>query len=269
MRKQISGLAPATIANYCTWLRALDRANGGDTLRWVKSAQRYCSTEKPLEYFNLWWETQGHTLKLKYTEANFRAALAKFSSWYLSAFSGVEALKSLVEPKILAQAIASTALFPSKEVVEKVMRGELGSRKNMDNGGNGYASWDCCSSRRDVSRRGLVDSSGVRCDSNVTAGYAIKKAILASYFPHFKDHRKIKGYTACHIYPVPGDYRYYTCLPNLCLVPSALSSLTDHSPEVIAALRYHVYHLFKFRPEDEPIPVKPPFYDSLKWRKIP
>lgn len=61
------------------------------------------------------------------------------------------------------------------------------------------------------------------------------------------------------------DVRYYTSLANLCVTPSFLAKLTDHSSEIQALLRFRAYELYVWHPSDMPQPSKPPGYDGIEW----
>jgi hypothetical protein len=55
----------------------------------------------------------------------------------------------------------------------------------------------------------------------------------------------------CHVFPSKDctkDPRYFTCLPNLVLVPAWLAKLTDSSAEVCQTLRYAVRLVYSFCP---------------------
>lgn len=95
---------------------------------------------------------------------------------------------------------------------------------------------------------------GIRLDRNNYAGQAIRAAIGVS-------RPELAGYQACHVWPDSCyDPRYHTVLANLVLVPAPLVSLTDHDPDVIAALKYRSFELYGWHPDESPAPAKPDRY---------
>ena len=95
---------------------------------------------------------------------------------------------------------------------------------------------------------------GIRLDRNNYAGQAIRAAIGLA-------RPELAGYQACHVWPDSCyDPRYHTVLANLVLVPAPLVSLTDHDPDVIAALKYRSFELYGWHPDESPAPVKPDRY---------
>lgn len=61
------------------------------------------------------------------------------------------------------------------------------------------------------------------------------------------------------------DVRYYTLLSNLCVTPSFLAKLTDHSSEIQALLRFRAYELYAWHPLGTSQPSRPSGYDQLEW----
>ena len=100
---------------------------------------------------------------------------------------------------------------------------------------------------------------GVRLDSNNYANHAAKRAMGLG--------RGAVGFEACHIWPMSCyDTRHHTCVANLVLVPRPLAGLTDHDPEIAAALQFRAYELYGWHPPESPVPRKPEFYPS-NWRE--
>ena len=97
---------------------------------------------------------------------------------------------------------------------------------------------------------------GVRLDRNNYAGAAIREALGGRG-------KALAGYQACHVWPATCyDPRYHTALANLVLVPSPLVSLTDHDPEVIAALQFRAFELYGWHPVEASPPTRPARYPS-------
>ena len=169
-------------------------------------------------------------------------------------------------------------LYVSQEVIEKVKKGELGTDNNISrdkNTGNPYASWDFMNHVRDTKKKGeeVTSTDGKKCiaDDNTCPNHYIKQAVIESFKHKFnipiygKDY--FKDYEACHVWDKPKDFRYYASIPNLVLLPSALAQLTDDNEKVKKMLRYRVYELFQFNPDEVKLD-KPSFYDKIKWRNI-
>lgn len=101
---------------------------------------------------------------------------------------------------------------------------------------------------------------GVRLDRNTYANSAIREALGGRG-------KALAGYQACHVWPKTCyDARYHTALANLALVPSPLVSLTDHDPDVIAAMKVRAFELYGWHPSAEPQPERLPGYPS-NWRE--
>lgn len=109
-------------------------------------------------------------------------------------------------------------------------------------------------------RRGAV-VEGVYLDDNSYANHTIKRAIGVP-------RERLVGFEACHIWPrTCYDARYHTTIANLVLLPRALAGLSDHDPEIRAALQYRAHELYDgWFPEGEARPVKPAFYPTC-WRE--
>lgn len=100
---------------------------------------------------------------------------------------------------------------------------------------------------------------GVRLDRNNYAGQAIRDALGVP-------RSELAGYQACHVWPETCyDPRYHTALANLVLVPAPVVSLTDHDPDVIAALKYRSFELYGWHPVEASPPARPASYPS-SWR---
>ncbi len=69
-----------------------------------------------------------------------------------------------------------------------------------------------------------------------------------------------------HIWSSSKSVVLYTNLANICVTPAFLSKLTDTDTYICAFLRYRAYDLYRgFKPDNEPIPLKPIEYDNLVW----
>jgi hypothetical protein len=77
---------------------------------------------------------------------------------------------------------------------------------------------------------------------------------------------KLIGFECCHIWPnTCYDVRYHTVIANLVLLPRALAGLTDHDPQVQAALQYRSFELYRWHPEEWPAPERPAGFAD-QWR---
>ncbi|MDR2027267.1 MAG: hypothetical protein LBQ01_06900 [Prevotellaceae bacterium] len=115
-------------------------------------------------------------------------------------------------------------------------------------------------------RRGRSDEmkgdtiNGIRIDDNTYANNAIKRAVGLK-------RKDIRNYETCHIWEdTCYDERYHTAIPNLVLVPSAIASLSDHSDEIINALKYRSYELYGWYPKERSKPQKPCNYPD-NWQE--
>lgn len=80
------------------------------------------------------------------------------------------------------------------------------------------------------------------------------------------DRRRLLGWETCHVWPKSCyDVRYHTAPANLVLLPRAIAGLTDHDPDVLAALQFRAFELYGWHPEEVPPPPRPPGYPET-WR---
>jgi hypothetical protein len=77
--------------------------------------------------------------------------------------------------------------------------------------------------------------------------------------------KRPKDIQFCHIYSESSDYRLYTNLCNIVIIPAFLAKLSDTHKEISELLQYRSYELYGFLPEGYSEPKKPNGYDSLKW----
>lgn len=238
--------------NYATWLRNIDAANGGNTLSWIMNSGTLQAGRR--QYDNFVQANPSCNLT-----SNHLSAYNKFTQFILGQFNGDIYAIFALKAEEAAMMVAKAAIFVDLAVVNLVRNGQLGfyniiARKTDPNYNNQDASWDYFSSTR--------YSSGKR--RNNTPNVAIKACIRRSH-SNYKP-LDFTGYTTCHIYDAAKYQRYFACIPNLCLVPAGLKSLTDDYPEVKQMLEYHVYAKYGFLPANVPAPKMPRFYPRLKWR---
>ena len=149
----------------------------------------------------------------------------------------------------LSMLVAETSLWAHPEVHRRL---------SIESGGGAYFP------DRRRCRLGQGESPGQKLgalvlDSNSYANVAIKRALGV-------EPQQVVGFEACHIWPrTCYDERYHTLIANLVLLPRALAGLTDHDPNVQAALQYRAFELYGWHPADAPTPQKPPDYPD-EWR---
>lgn len=283
---------------YTNYIRSIDRINKGQTVQWIidvvkKKGQILDAVAK----FDTFFIANRGGLSSK-TISNYKSGFTKFTEVTLGFFSANAWLtrgKGKKTNLFLCQLIADNALFASKEIVEQVRQGKLGTRGNKP---NNYASWDYMAHARILrDQAGNPIKRGVSCpdnvvypricgnyqdldqnvsaDDNTYANQYIKKAVLASFKKCYGGlgtslYDCFTDYEACHIWDLPGDRRYYASIANLVLLPKALAGLTDHNDMVKELLRYEAFKRFQFKPDDETTPPPmPKYYDQIKWRYTP
>lgn len=262
-------ISKTTADNYCTWLRNLNKVCDGKLILWILDALLASKDPKErIEIADKHFDDFASSYNPgngggSWNVSNTQSALRKFVKFFLSYFDGIISV-SFYELE-LAKMIARTALFASREVVEKVKAGELGDNVNLKNGGNQYASWDCMGSRRKNSQPAV---NGETLDGNTKANLAIKQAVLESLGirgTQTAARALFNNYETCHIWESVYDTRYYMSIMNIVLIPRSLASLTDHNPYIKAVLTYRAYELYGDLP-GQPTPVKPANYKQLQWR---
>ncbi len=247
-------LKTGTLNSYCSLLRTLDTQNGGKTMQWIQDSLKVVAR---LDYvLNQYASTAT-------PNANTKSALTSFANYILSSFDASNML-SVIDDDLLVQLVAQTAIFADKDAVTAVTNGLLGRKENRQNKGanNTTASWDNCTSIRNIKLRGQTINR-IYQDDNTRANQAIKRSILYTVKASFRD---LKGFEACHIWGLTNDPLYYTSVMNLVLVPRVLASLTDHSETVKDVLKYRAFELFDFVPAGQPKPKMPKNYNKLQWR---
>lgn len=101
----------------------------------------------------------------------------------------------------------------------------------------------------------LLNGKEQRREANERANWTIHAAVGGKH----------PNWTCCHIwgysdstYQTKGSLtyspRYYTCLPNLLLLPTPVKALTDSMPEVQQALRVCSWHLYGWTPDSADAP---------------
>jgi hypothetical protein len=99
-------------------------------------------------------------------------------------------------------------------------------------------------------------------DDNTTPRWAL---LWAHGIPG-KSKQPTKGWTISHVWDRSKDINAYTHLANLALLPEYLGSLSDKQGPLTHHLRFHAWHVYRWRPEGSEMPVKPSSYDAIEWR---
>ena len=69
-----------------------------------------------------------------------------------------------------------------------------------------------------------------------------------------------------HVWSRPSDPNAYTSLANIVMLPAFLSKLSDTHSEISRLLKFHVFKLYGYMPDNEnPFDLPPPGYETLKW----
>lgn len=208
------------------------------------------------------------------TKSDWRSGYTHFAKTILGQFYANTWIFSSINDQTLCDMVAKSAIFADKDIVSKVVSGQLGTNKNKGVG-NPEACWDHYTKCRDNNvKKGnpTTDCNGIPCiaDDNTEANKAIKNAILEGSMMQSitptGGYRLFKDYEACHIWGLVDDCHYYTSIANLVLIPRAISGMSDHCQAVIDLLRYESYKRFGILPKGQVIPQKPQGYNSLKWR---
>lgn len=153
----------------------------------------------------------------------------------------------------LSVVVAETALWANQEVYRRLLA-EHGSSTYFPNMRRYRAGAG--------ERRGEVRGTE-RLDDNSYANHAIKQAIGVRA-------TDVVGFETCHIWPKTCyDARYHTNIANLVLIPRPLAGLSDHDPEIQAALQFRSYELYGWHPAECPAPTRPEFYPSVWLAPMP
>lgn len=254
---------PASLKSYVSYLNSLDKANGGMTATWILDVVK---RPRPVDPVNEALKTFDNANLSSPSLAKWRTAYKSLCEAILGVyFANVWAFSDTSVELELCQLVARNAIFASKDVVDDVRNGRLGTAQNKGIG-NRYASWDHMTHVR--CKKGGTVPAGCIPDDNTCANHYIKQAVINSYNLPIASIQAFSGYEACHVWDVPYDPRYYASIANLVLVPRAFGQLTDHSDAVKALLRYEVYKRFGFKPDGTNAPAKPTYYNKIVWRTL-
>lgn len=261
-------VTPSTVAQYCTnYLPNLDVSNGNQTVKWLIDIIDNNSCATPLYDALAKFDAASTSFSVSSkTIADWRVAYKHFAQvilgihfadvWFLYVSQSIE----------LCKMVASNALFASKNVVDCVKAGKLGTKANLGHG-NSYASWDNCSTQRcTYLKKGTVMPNGKIADDNTFANSYIKRAINQSIKHLFGKPYKFREYQVCHIWETSANLNYHTSIMNMVLLPKEIAAATDHVVEVQELLRYEAYNRFGINLSGKTTITMPSFYNQMKWR---
>jgi len=98
-------------------------------------------------------------------------------------------------------------------------------------------------------------------DDNTTPRWAL---LWAHGIPG-KSKQPTQGWTISHVWDRSKDMGAYTHLANLALLPEYLGSLSDKQGPLTHFLRFHAWHVYRWKPEGIDMPEKPISYDAIQW----
>ncbi len=283
----VNKLEEGSIGSYCNSIKKCDNLNNHMTCDWFARTimEKHSDDYDPLSFWEQKIEDAFNKTSLNQkTKQNHISGCKKFVQCILGFYYANIWLQIDKDDSLFCELVAKNALFASKEVVDDVKAGKLGSNDNIRNKGknNDYASWDYMmhvrTNNRNLKNNSFPDSNSATChlgktvigDDNTIANLAIKNAVIESYKRKYKgiipDISLLKDYEACHIWDLPKDRRYYASIANLILLPRALAKLTDHNDAVKELLRYKVFKRFGFKPDGYDDPKRPKNYKKYVWR---
>ena len=254
--------------SYVSYIRSLDKANGGLTHQWLKDA---VLNENPIKYLSETFDGYFKNNPDKTPQNQWKTGLKRLGDFICGFTHSTTNLRSIKNfDSIVCELVAKSAIFCPKEIFDKVKNGELGSKENLKIG-NAYGSWYNCKYQRATSQQKRRETVGnIILDDNTFANTAIKLAILKGlekFVIHGNEKQIFRGYEACHIWPKTCyDARYHTSVGNIVLLPREIAGLSDHCQAVEDLLKYEAWRRFGFKPEEEAIPQRPNNYSKIIWR---
>lgn len=252
--------------SYVSYVKSLDKANNGLTCQWLKDA---IEKDEPVEYLSDTFDEYFKNNPDKKSQYQWKTGLKRLGDFICGFTHSTTNLRSIKNfDSIACELVAQSAIFCPKEVFEMVKNGELGSRENT---GNIYGSWYNCKYQRAKHFQKRGEKCGeITFDDNTYANNAIKLAVLKGlekYGIHGSSRQIFKGFETCHIWPdTCYDARYHTSVANVVLLPREIAGLTDHCQAVEDLLKYEAWKRFRFKPDEEEVPMRPKNYSKIVWR---
>ena len=255
--------------SYISYVRTLNKVNGGRTMEWLKEA---VTTEQPIKYLSNSFDTYFESITDIQPQNQWKTGLCRLGEFVCGFTDSSTNLHSIRNFDSLAcELVAQSAIFCSKEVFDKVKAGELGSKENLGVG-NEFGAWYHYTFQRarHDEKRGEYKDAVIRFDDNTYANTAIKTAVLkglSRYEIHNGSKQMFKGFEVCHIWPETCyDARYHTSVGNIVLLPREIAGLTDHCQAVEDLLKYEAWKRFGFKPAEAEVPTRPKNYSKITWR---
>ena len=125
--------AAAYGSQYLNYIKAIDKKNRGKTAGWIDSVIRKKGTvQDALDLFDQFFMNNS-SLSAK-TISNYRSGFIKFSEVIIGLFSANTWMtrRQRRSTRYLCQLVADNAIFASKEVVEMIRNGKLGTDDNIN-----------------------------------------------------------------------------------------------------------------------------------------
>ena len=255
--------------SYISYVRTLNKVNGGRSMEWLKEA---VTAEQPIKYLSNCFDTYFESITDIQPQNQWKTGLCRLGEFVCGFTDSSTNLHSIKNFDSLAcELVAQSAIFCSKEVFDKVKAGELGSKENLGVG-NEFGAWYHYTFQRarHDEKRGEYKDAVIRFDDNTYANTAIKTAVLkglSRYGIHGGSKQLFKGFEVCHIWPETCyDARYHTSVGNIVLLPREIAGLTDHCQAVEDLLKFEAWKRFGFKPAEAAVPSKPKNYNKITWR---
>ena len=261
---------PGSQKSYVSYVKTLDKVNGGETYEWLRSALNTSSPKQHLsECFDKYFECHTEVQPQSQWKTGL-LHLGDFIFGFTDSNINLHSIRNF--DTIACKLVAQSAVFCTKEVFEMVKRGEAGARENLGVG-NEFGAWYHYTFQRarHNEKRGEYKDDVVRFDDNTHANTAIKTAVLkglSKYGIHGSSKQIFNGFEACHIWPnTCYDARYHTSVANIVLLPREIAGMTDHCEAVEELLKYEAWKRFGFKPVEEDVPQRPKNYNQIVWKR--
>ena len=95
-----------------------------------------------------------------------------------------------------------------------------------------------------------IDQGKRYLDTNHRAQNALSYSLVGKTFQ-----AAFSEYSCCHIYGRSKDWKSFTCIGNIVLVPKSLKSLTDHNDDVMRCLEKIAYLRYNWKPDEREITI--------------
>lgn len=274
--KRFGYLKRGSLKNYPSWLKAVDKWNGGNSIKWIEAAMKgknavpFNDVENTYDTFVT---SNGNSFisngKSRNVGSNHKSSYLSFAKWMIGQYHANTWL-SIDKSSDLesCRLIAKNALFCTIDVANKVKNGSVGCKGHKPSNtyswfDNQYRRIKTCEKTSGNKIGDIV--GGVTLDNNSKANIAIKNAIKQS----IPVNGNFTDYMACHIWDdTCYNESYHTSVFNLVLVPTAIAGLTDYNDAVKELLQYESARRFGCYPNGLECPKKPKNYDKITiWRQ--